>query len=246
MKKGSTILVLLISIILALIVSFSCDLNTKAGNIVSIKSTEEITPFKDKSVTLSSIFVDIYNAIISILEKQGALSDTYSIKEDEVNGYIYVGDSRFVGMNSACNIDSEDNTFVVAKISQGYSWLVSSAIYEIDSIVSSNKDITKWNIVIGLGVNDLGNISNYLEEYQRLSDNYNLFVVSVNPVEYHSYINNSNIIKFNNELKSLDNIMYIDTYSSLISKGFSTKDGIHYTDETYENILSYIKMNITN
>lgn len=243
MKKGSTVLVLLISVILALIVSFSGDLTTEADNIVGIKSTEETTPFagvvNDKGVTLSS------NTYVTVSEGKSDLVDIYSSKETEVNGYIYVGDSRFVGMNSVCSIDSEDNTFVVAEISQGYSWLVSSAIYEIDSIVSSNKDITKWNIVIGLGVNDLGNISNYLEEYKRLSDNYTLFVVSVNPIEYHNYITNSNITKFNNELKTLDNIVYIDTYSDLISKGFSTKDGIHYTDSTYENIFSYIKMNIT-
>lgn len=249
MKKGSTVLVLLISVILALIVSFSGDLTTGAVNIVSIESTEETTPFagvvKDTSVTLSSICSDTDNTCVTVSEEKSDLVDTYSSKETEVNGYIYIGDSRFVGMNSVCSIDSEGNTFVIAEISQGYSWLVSSAISEIDSIISSNKNITKWNIVIGLGINDLGNISSYLEEYQRLADNYTLFVVSVNPIEYHNYITDSDITKFNNELKTLDNIVYIDTYSDLISKGFSTQDGIHYTNSTYENIFSYIKMSIT-
>lgn len=104
MKKGSTVLVLLISVILALIVSFSGDLTTGAGNIVSIESTEETTPFagavRGTSVTLSS------NTCVTVSEEKSDLVDTYSSKETEVNGYIYIGDSRFVGMNSVCSIDS--------------------------------------------------------------------------------------------------------------------------------------------
>lgn len=32
-------------------------------------------------------------------------------------GYIYIGDSRFVGMNSYLNLE-DDNVFVVAKVGQ--------------------------------------------------------------------------------------------------------------------------------
>lgn len=215
-KKNRHFIILLTLFILALFVSFSGDLSTKADNISENKVSN--TPIISSKV----------------------LKHDKKVEKPKEQGYIFVGDSRFVGMSDMCGI-CDNNTFVVAEVAQGYKWLVSSARYEIEDIVKSSDNISQWNVIIGLGVNDLYNISNYLSEYLRLADIYNLYVVSVNPIEYHNSITNKEIESFNNELKSLDNIKYIDTYSDLVLNGFSTQDGVHYTNKTYEEIYSYIK-----
>lgn len=166
---------------------------------------------------------------------------------EPVCGYIYLGDSRFVGMNNACDIDEEENTWVVAKVGEGLKWCEDTAMPEIEKIVEGNKDIDDWYIVSGLGVNDSYNIDNYLEFYATLDD-YNLILVSVNPMDkakcdkwgydYHNLTVGAN--KFNRKIKQSDYV-YIDISSYLSENGFTTVDGVHYTDNTYEVIYERIR-----
>lgn len=166
---------------------------------------------------------------------------------EPINGYIYLGDSRFVGMNNACHMDEEENTWVVAKVGEGLKWCKDKAIPEIEDIVESNPDIDGWYIISGLGVNDSYNIDRYLEFYNTLDD-YNLILVSVNPMEqskcdkwgynYRGLTAGAN--KFNQKLKQSD-YEYIDVSSYLLKEGFSTVDGVHYTVNTYEDIFAYIQ-----
>lgn len=156
------------------------------------------------------------------------------------NGYIFVGDSRFVGMDNVCDIESiSDNYFVVAKESMGYNWLVNTAIDEIEDIVKENSDIEEWFLVCGLGVNDLYNVDKYCDYYSELSEDYNIVFVTVNPVEYSKYVTNDNIEKFNKTLSSFD-FVQVDTYSKLLEDGFSTVDGLHYTVDTYKSIFTIL------
>ena len=69
-----------------------------------------------------------------------------------------------------------------------------------------------------------------------------LYIVSVNPVEYHKYITNDMISSFNKEISMIPNTHYIDTYSCLMNGGFSTVDGLHYTKDTYKKIYNLINM----
>ena len=106
---------------------------------------------------------------------------------------------------------------------------------------------------IGLGVND--NLKkkweDYIELITRLADSTNaqIYYMLVNPVdedlEYYSgySVTNSDIEYFNQMMvEGLDpSIGIIDTNSYLKSIGFETKDGLHYTDETYQTIYEYIK-----
>ena len=167
-------------------------------------------------------------------------------KKKKVTGYIYIGDSRFVGMNNVCKVSKEKNTFVVAKVGQGYKWFTDTALGEVNKIKSSNKNINNWVLVIGLGVNDLGNCDKYVKKYKSLSKTNNIVLVSVNPIEKHKYITNKDISDFNTKLKSIDKIKYIDTYSYLVSNSYSTTDGLHYTNSTYNSIFKYIKKNLNN
>lgn len=194
------------------------------------------------------IFMSVCNVIISddfslTVPTSVAYEDIVSIipdKYEEEVGYIFIGDSRFVGMENTCKFADNERYFSVAKISQGYKWLKGTALPEVDNIVNSNNTITSWHLIIGLGVNDLYNINKYLKLYEDLSQNYDLILVSVNPIEYHDSITNKDIESFNNKLKTLD-CTFIDTYSFLKTQGYSTVDGIHYTDKTYKSIFRRLR-----
>lgn len=163
----------------------------------------------------------------------------------DTTGYIYIGDSRFVGMNSACDIDSNSNAFVIAKIGEGYEYLKYTAEGKMGDIISGHPEYDEWKIIICLGVNDLGNVKKYKEEFKNLALKEDLYVVSVNPVECHDYISNDMISSFNREISSVANIHYIDSYSELMNSGFSTVDGLHYTMDTYKKIYNLINKNLS-
>lgn len=162
-------------------------------------------------------------------------------------GYIYLGDSRFVGMNKFIHMDEMDDTFVVAKVGQGLSWLKKTAIKDINLIMATEKDIDEWVIITGLGVNDLGNIDKYIDYYDSLED-VTLILVSVNPVNKtkcdkygYDYSGLSKGMQtFNKKLQETD-YEYIDTYTELFDNGFSTVDGVHYTESTYIQIYDIIE-----
>lgn len=174
-------------------------------------------------------------------------TDGKEIIKEERTGYIYLGDSRFVGMNKYCHMDKKKDTWCVAKVGQGLSWMKKTAIVEVEDIVAENKDIENWVLIIGLGVNDLNNIDNYIEEYDSL-EGFEIILVSVNPMEKdkadkygYDYDGLSpKIVKFNNKLKETS-YQYIDTYSAMINNGYSTVDGLHYTKKTYTYIYNVIK-----
>ena len=57
-----------------------------------------------------------------------------------------------------------------------------------------------------------------------------------------SYVNSiPTIVKL---IKTIDDIIYIDTYTYLTKNGYSTRDGLHYDNKTYKSIYSYIRKEI--
>ena len=162
-------------------------------------------------------------------------ASAYTAAEAE-NLLIYMGDSRIVGMMSS--ITNKSITYI-AQSGAGYSWLVDSAIPEL-----ANKIEGKKFIVLAFGVNDLGNVSNYLTKYQELKDTYpnvNIYIMSVNPVdeakeaESGYTVTNESIENFNETMKNSFGENYIDVYAQ-IKDNFETEDGVHYTTETYKKI----------
>lgn len=153
-------------------------------------------------------------------------------------GYIFVGDSRFVNMNSVCGISKTDNLFMVAKVGEGYSWFNETALQQIKRIISSSL-FNKWKLIICLGINDLGNCEKYVKKYESLKDDYDIVLVSVNPVEHYGNLSNEGIDKFNSALKTLS-LPYIDTFNLLLTTGYSTADGLHYKEDTTKKIYNGI------
>ncbi len=158
-------------------------------------------------------------------------------------GVIYIGDSRFVGMNEALGVDNGVNHFVVAEVGQGYRWMVNEALYQAQQIEDSHPELTDWRYVICLGINDLVNLSEYIEKYRELSATKSLMLVSVGPVDNYPDIQNTDVEAFNQSIlestKSMG-IPYIDYYSVLQSEGFEAPDHLHYSDETYGRIYEIL------
>lgn len=160
--------------------------------------------------------------------------------------YIFVGDSRYVGM-SAC-AGAQD--VFIAEVGEGYAFL----LRQLDSIRSQCSE--KTAVIIGLGVNDMsGDFSQkYIQTLNQLCAELpgDVFFMSVNPVNegieqkngYH--ITNMSIDTFNEKLRAgLDGrIGFIDTNSFLKGDGFVSTDGLHYNNETYSKIYDYIKINV--
>lgn len=184
------------------------------------------------------------NADIVKTPKTETQAYAQEIEPIQKTGYIFIGDSRFVGMDTHCNISNSDDKFVIAKVSEGHKYLVDVAMHEAYSIIKDNTDITHWKYIICLGINDLHNIDKYVETYNTIKDNIDLVIVSVNPVAYHSTISNEDIEGFNSKLQEIEGVQYIDTYSGLVDYGFGTVDGIHYTGDTYEYIYLTIGKNL--
>lgn len=155
----------------------------------------------------------------------------------ENRGYIFVGDSRTVGMDSACDVGGHANIFVIAKVGQGYWWLTHKAVNEIENVKSEHPEYNAWTIVSNLGVNDVTQVDNYIEFYSELEDDF--VFVSCNPVRNEPTVSNSQIDNFNCKMREAG-FRYIDTNTLLRLRGFSTPDGLHYTDKTYRLIFSFI------
>lgn len=157
--------------------------------------------------------------------------------------YLIVGDSRIVGMDSAV---AAKNAKFIGKVSMGYNWLKSNAGPEVKQYLAGNP---KLKVVFAFGVNDLGNITQYISYYKSLMREYpktEFYFTAVNPVNEplalsKGYqVKNSQIKAFNTKLKSAFGSKYINTYSYLVKNKFGSSDGVHYTADTYRKLYKYI------
>ena len=172
-----------------------------------------------------------------------SLEEVEGLSPAPESGYIFIGDSRFVNMNDVCKISDSENLFMVAKVGEGYNWFRDTALKQVKRIVST-KLFPEWKLIICLGINDLGNRKKYLDKYIELKEDYDITLVSVNPVYEYPRITNSEVQEFNSFLEALG-LPYIDTYNVLMSTGYETSDGLHYKPDTtwkiYKGILAGLK-----
>lgn len=157
--------------------------------------------------------------------------------------YIFVGDSRMVGMEIS---KAPANTKYIAKESEGYNWLKKTGGVTLQYYLKANP---KVKVVLALGVNDMGNINSYISYYKNLIKKYpktKFYILSVNPVEekagkrYSGYVKNSQIKSFNNKLYKAFSSRYINAYSYMWENGYETFDGLHYTVPVYQDLYDFI------
>ncbi len=170
-------------------------------------------------------------------------SDQDDVLKDKeaVPGYIFIGDSRFVGLEQNCSVSSMPDCFVLAKVSAGYKWMTDEAIPAAYEIMDTHPDITDWTVISGFGINDLHNAEKYVEAYQSLAKDVPVLALSVNPVGKGSRIRDEKIVSFNEILIQTEEIGYLDTYCFLKESGFYARDGVHYDAETNKKLWEMLK-----
>lgn len=175
-------------------------------------------------------------------------------EEDIVNKRIFIGDSRTVAMClEKTNLKyTEEKTVIgtdeigdlwIAKSGEGLAWMK-----EHDGI--ENEIIEGTNIYIMMGVNDCRfrnswhlykeYISEKEQEWEALGAK--VIFISVLPLSENakSVTTNEDVKDFNDYIKTMTDIQYLDIYSLIEGDVQYTSDGIHYTEETYKDIYSLI------
>lgn len=126
-------------------------------------------------------------------------------------------------------------------------YLFRDAISQIyDFSATYNTSYTKAKILCNLGVNDLARFPLYRDLYERLiADGIDITFMTVNPVDenvldYTYNVTNEEVEGFNDYMRAIEGLNILDTNKILKSEGYSTVDGLHYTDETSEYIYHII------
>ncbi|MCI8931814.1 MAG: SH3 domain-containing protein [Lachnospiraceae bacterium] len=155
-----------------------------------------------------------------------------------VSGVILVGDSRFVQMQA--NV-GENSCVWIAESGKGYKWFNENAVARIDGCVGKGS-----KILINLGVNDPGNLNNYLElvnakAAEWVAKGAKVYYASVNPVWENPYVTEEQVEYFNSQMQAglSGDIAWIDSHSYLNTIGYKLVDGLHYNAETYQNLYAY-------
>lgn len=173
--------------------------------------------------------------------------ETETEEKEDNKDIIFVGDSRVVGMASMVG-----GYYYIAKTSQGYDWLVNTALAETESAMAEYPDAP---VVFCLGVNDLGDVDAYIDCYQDFMDQYpekDIYFLSVTPVDNElaasdGYsVQNDQIVAFNDALQEAFPDQYLDLYYYMQVNGFLATDGVHYDGNTYAMIQDYVRYMVLN
>ncbi len=161
---------------------------------------------------------------------------------DNTVKYIFVGDSRYVGMKKYAQSDD----IFIAKVGEGYSYLNSNL-----NLILEYADKNSI-LIVGLGVNDYAmSYKNYIKTMNELADTLEckVYYMLINPVDeekifqYGYSVTNDAIDRYNALMVAGfdNNVGVIDTNSYLKEDGFLTLGGLHYDDITYKKIYNYLK-----
>lgn len=181
--------------------------------------------------------------ILLINQNSIAVSATETTN-DARTAYVFIGDSRTVGMDNVVHMSDMDDTFVIAKVGMGAKWWQETGSLELHKLRTENTQYNKWVYIFNLGVNDLGNVETYKGIIDNLEKEATVYFISINPtVDEVKGVQCASIEKFNEIIEPVcDN--YIDSYSYLKYKGYYAKDGMHYDKATYQTLYKFIDESI--
>lgn len=200
-----------------------------------------------------AVYLSFYMSGKSIrVLKDGFDGDIITIEEPDIyidaegsiasHSFIFVGDSRTVGMENALRDNASDDVCrFIAKEGEGYEWLRNTGSVDLAAALAETPTAT---VILNLGVNDLTAIDAYISYYEQLFPTYpdaHFYVMSVNPVtDDCQSVSNQAIDEFNQKMKAAFPDQYLDSYNYLLTGDFSTVDGLHYSYSTYLSIHSYV------
>ncbi len=201
-----------------------------------------------KNAWIGSFYVGSDGAKVTNAYVDGFWLDSSGRKADPPktsSQYLFVGDSRTVGMSTACPYA---NTTYIAKVSMGYDWLVATAKAQI---VAKLKKDPALNVIFAFGVNDLDNVSKYITFYKSMIKawpNAHFYFMAVNPVKKsaeNKWCTNARIVAFNTQLKAAFPKQFMNSYAYLLQIGFQkdtykTQDGLHYLPATYQTLYRFV------
>lgn len=229
MRKISDIIVNLRSVPVVAALVAATTLSGCSLDPFSVETTAPVSSDQTDSIVIAGETVEA--------TETSETNELYMATENlDFSDFIFVGDSRTVGM--ASYVDTE----TIAEVGVGYRFL---AAHRDEILEYSGK-----NIVFNLGVNDLRNVDDYIEFFQRLPEEFtfdnHIYVVSVNPTSGPYQSMNQDIDYFNVQLSDSlpSTCKWIDTCSFLRESGFGTPDGLHYDRTTYELIANLIYNNV--
>lgn len=167
------------------------------------------------------------------------------------SNYLFVGDSRVVGMAS-CNAGS--NCTFYGEVGQGLSWLKNNQSEIESQIQSVSKNATgDTAVVFWMGVNDCSYVNgesyaSYFNDLQKKYPDVQICVASVGAVDDNlsSNVKNSDIQRFNSELEEnlVQTVKWVDVYDYTVSHNCANSGdpyGVHYTYTSYEQIIQLMK-----
>lgn len=200
--------------------------------------------------------------IIQLQNQKYEIRKSIKLENITKNKVIIVGDSRMELIeNSKDKIKIPINFEFIAKSGASNYWFNEIAFPKILDKLNHKDTRYKYHVIINMGVNDIQYSKNfnreinlYLEKYNKLLMEYSdvqFYLLSINPINEKKLklyqpnnVRTTKMIEFfNKKLKNnvktnkFNNIIYCNSYDSIY---FKTDDGIHYTDETNQEIIDYI------
>ena len=169
---------------------------------------------------------------------QNGQQGTTNSASNDTRNILFIGDSRTEEIERTIPSDAD----FICKVGEGYNWMVNTAFPQAEANVYAGKKVIIW-----LGVNDLGNIDNYISAVNAKAAEWTsrgakVYYAEVGPVDSDPYADNATIEDFNRRLQAglSSNIRIIRLYDKLINEGYTTVDGTHYNTETNQKIYNYL------
>ena len=173
---------------------------------------------------------------------------------------VVIGDSRMELIDNGKDYSKQipNNITFIAKSGMKNEWFNDFVLMRLTDLLKNPE--YKYDVIINLGVNDIcfGDETKSISEYTnsirllaKLFNNTNFYVLSVNPVNENLIFDyfdvnplpNKKIQVYNTKLinfikkEKLQNLNYCNAFDKI---KYTTKDGLHYTEQTNEKIISYI------
>ncbi len=246
-KKGSIAAVVFLSVLIAALVALAVflilDYRSTMQEAESYQSTSADTILKEIQSAEGAVLETPKDEATEAITEESESEEEWVLALNEIKDtpLIWVGDSRTLGMQKA--VEKYSGDVFIGESGEGYVWFSDDGVSKMKTAIKNHPD---WPVIFNLGVNDYENITNYMDLYGEILEEYpdtTFYFLSVNPVDDDRVeaITNDEIDDFNDTISSEWPDAYIDSCSYLIDNDIETSDGIHYSADDYRKIYLFVK-----